>query len=126
MPLGSHADLQGGVVTFEQALAAGVLPSDVGYLLRRGAWERVRRGIYAETTDTAETGDNAEARDTAETSDTPALWALQEGPMLAAARSRGLVLRLWRRETEESQVTAALRPCSISIYSGNPTKAVPC
>lgn len=48
LPLGSMADRQGGLVTWAQAMAAGVHRSDVGYLGRRGAWERVRRGLYAE------------------------------------------------------------------------------
>ena len=48
LPLGSVADRQGGLVTWEQALAAGVQRSDVAFLVRRGAWERVRRGLYAE------------------------------------------------------------------------------
>lgn len=48
LPLGGVADLQGGLVTYAQAVAAGIQRSDVGYLVRRGAWDRVRRGLYAE------------------------------------------------------------------------------
>jgi len=48
LPLGSIADLQGGVVTRAQALAVGLLQSEIGYLARRGAWEPIRRGVYAE------------------------------------------------------------------------------
>lgn len=130
LPLGSHADLQGGVVTFEQALAAGVLPSDVGYLLRRRAWERVRRGIYAETTDTAETRDNAEARDTAVTADTGARGApgradagggaiARIGAALVATGNRGVashgsaatLLDLdLLREPDQSRAVLSVRP----------------
>lgn len=48
LPLGSIADLQGGVVTRAQARAAGLLRSEIGYLARRSAWEPIRRGMYAE------------------------------------------------------------------------------
>ncbi|MGI8723070.1 MAG: type IV toxin-antitoxin system AbiEi family antitoxin domain-containing protein [Geodermatophilaceae bacterium] len=46
----SKQDLFGGVITWQQAIAAGVRRSDAGYLLRRGAWQRVRRGFYAGAT----------------------------------------------------------------------------
>lgn len=49
LPLGAVADLQGGLVTWAQATAVGFRGSDIRYLVRRGAWDRVRRGLYAET-----------------------------------------------------------------------------
>jgi len=48
LPLGGVAELQAGVVTRGQALEVGVQPSEVAYFLRREAWERLRRGVYAE------------------------------------------------------------------------------
>lgn len=57
LPLGSLADLQGGVVTRAQAVAAGVLRPDIEYLVRRGAWQRVRRGLYAEDGGVGSVGD---------------------------------------------------------------------
>lgn len=48
LPLGDVADVQGGLVSWAQALAAGVRRPEIGYLIRRGAWEQLRRGWYAE------------------------------------------------------------------------------
>ncbi|MBA3339024.1 MAG: type IV toxin-antitoxin system AbiEi family antitoxin domain-containing protein, partial [Geodermatophilaceae bacterium] len=38
-----------GIVTWAQTMATGMRRSDIGYLVRRGAWDRLRRGFYAET-----------------------------------------------------------------------------
>ncbi|MGI8692664.1 MAG: type IV toxin-antitoxin system AbiEi family antitoxin domain-containing protein [Geodermatophilaceae bacterium] len=40
---------QHGVFTPQQATSAGLVRSDIGFLLRSGSWERVRRGVYAES-----------------------------------------------------------------------------
>jgi len=46
-PQSSAEDLAGELITWHQAMTAGVRRQDVGYLVRRGAWEHMRRGLYA-------------------------------------------------------------------------------
>ena len=43
------ARTQGGVVTAEQALAAGLTREEIRRLVRQKAWTRIRRGAYVET-----------------------------------------------------------------------------
>jgi hypothetical protein len=42
-----QAQYQGGLVTRKQAVAAGLSPDKVAWLLKRGAWRPVCRGVYA-------------------------------------------------------------------------------
>ena len=39
---------QHGLITHQQALAAGLLARDVAALLASGEWVRLRRGVYAD------------------------------------------------------------------------------
>ena len=43
------SDTQGGVVTAEQALAAGLTREEIRRLVRGNSWTRIRRGAYVET-----------------------------------------------------------------------------
>ncbi|MGV0835473.1 type IV toxin-antitoxin system AbiEi family antitoxin domain-containing protein [Mycolicibacterium thermoresistibile] len=50
MDLGHALELQGGVVSRRQALAAGMQDHDIRRMLRRREWVRVHAGVYVDHT----------------------------------------------------------------------------